>query len=226
MNPSRILFEDAHLLVVDKPAGLLSQGDAGGDASLVDWLRGYLGRPYVGLVHRLDRNTSGAIVVAKRTKAAQRLTRSLQEGALERRYLAVLWGSVAAPARWSHFLVKDPRTNEVRTAKRDVPGAREAVLLVNPLTRGLLPQGDVTVAEFTLETGRSHQIRVQSAAMGHPLLGDRKYGAERPMPLGRPALHSAAVSFPHPMSQEKVEFTAPLPEDMRALLNGAGCSIE
>src|SRR6476620_8069363 len=108
-NP-KIIFEDQHLIVLSKPAGLLSQGEHKGDENLVDWLRAYLGRPYVGLVHRLDRNTSGLMVVAKRTKSAQRLTDSLQKGDLERTYLAWLVGNLKETVQWQHSLVKDPKT--------------------------------------------------------------------------------------------------------------------
>src|SRR4051812_21602955 len=102
----KILFEDPHLLVLDKPAGLLSQGEKTGDENLVDWLRQYLGRPYVGLVHRLDRNTSGVMVIAKRTKSASRLTEALQAGKIDRSYLAWVEGRLERPVRWEHYLWK------------------------------------------------------------------------------------------------------------------------
>src|ERR1700722_17281453 len=102
-----ILFEDQHLIVISKPAGLLSQGEKTGDENLVDWARAYVKRNYVGLVHRLDRNTSGAMVLAKRTKSAQRLTDSLQKGELTRSYLAWVQGEVREKTRWRHFLLKD-----------------------------------------------------------------------------------------------------------------------
>ena len=100
----KIIYEDTHLVVLSKPAGLLSQGEKTGDINLVDWLRDYFGRHYVGLVHRLDRNTSGIMVVAKRTKAAQRLTLALQKGELNRIYRAWLIGTLSQPVRWKHFL--------------------------------------------------------------------------------------------------------------------------
>lgn len=210
----RILFEDTHLLVLDKPAGLLSQGEHTGDANLVDWLRQYLGRPYVGLIHRLDRNTSGILVVAKRTKAAQRLTESLQQGRLERTYLAWIEGALQQPATWRHVLRKDEAKNFVTV----VTGAaaaqgKEAVLSVVPLERGQWQGTIITLARFKLETGRSHQIRAQSAHEGHPLLGDVKYGSKAAN-FGRPALHSHRIRFDHPMSREWLEFEAPLPADM------------
>jgi 23S rRNA pseudouridine1911/1915/1917 synthase len=217
----RILFEDTHLIVLDKPAGLLSQGEHTGDLNLVDWLRQYLGRPYVGLVHRLDRNTSGILVVAKRTKAAQRLTESLQAGRLERTYLAWLEGSLTGSATWKHVLRKDEASNRthVVTGKGAAKG-KEAVLSLQALERGQWQGTPITLARLKLETGRSHQIRAQAAHEGHPLLGDAKYGS-RAASFGRPALHSHFLRFDHPMSREWVEFEAPLPADMAALLKGA-----
>jgi 23S rRNA pseudouridine1911/1915/1917 synthase len=219
-----LLFEDTHLLVLDKPAGLLSQGEATGDENLVDWLRQYLGRPYVGLVHRLDRNTSGIMIVAKRTKAAQRLTDQLQSGRLERVYRAWLEGSLPPQAaspeglQWRHVLEKDEARNITRVSKSGRgPKGKEAVLTVRALQPGHLGDMPLTFAEFKLETGRSHQIRAQAAHEGHPLLGDLKYGSKSRPPFGRPALHSFRLSFEHPMSHEAMTFEAKLPDDMAKL---------
>jgi 23S rRNA pseudouridine1911/1915/1917 synthase len=219
-----ILFEDTHLLVLSKPAGLLSQGERTGDANLVDWLREYLGRPYVGLVHRLDRNTSGAMVVAKRTKSANRLSEALREGKLEREYLAWVEGYVprlGEPLRWEHLLEKDERTNRVRVLTPVRPGkagtGKPAILTARPLQAGAWDGQPVSLLRLKLETGRSHQIRAQSSHEGFPLLGDRKYGAKL-AGFPRVALHSWRIRFPHPMSGETLSFEAPLPEDMRGLL--------
>jgi 23S rRNA pseudouridine1911/1915/1917 synthase len=211
-----ILFEDTHLIVLDKPAGLLSQGERTGDENLVDWLRQYLGRPYVGLVHRLDRNTSGILVVAKRTKSAQRLTDSLQGGRLERTYLAWLEGSIAGPVAWHHFLRKDEARNRTQVFAKPAPGAKEAQLSLKPVGRGQWQGSLLTLVELKLETGRSHQIRAQASFERHPLLGDVKYGS-RLAGFGRPALHSHRIRFDHPMSKEWVELEAPLPADMAAI---------
>ncbi len=218
----RILFEDTHLLVISKPAGLLSQGEKSGEANLVDWCREYFGRNYVGLVHRLDRFTSGLMVVAKRSKAAERLTDALQKGELVRIYHAILEGELKEPAEWRHWLKKDPATNTSAVVRAGTSGAKEATLHVRPLgirkTAGDSPAPSrlLTLAEFRLETGRSHQIRVQASAMGLPLLGDSKYGARfRELGLDRPALHSARMEFPHPMTKEILRFTDELPSDLR-----------
>jgi 23S rRNA pseudouridine1911/1915/1917 synthase len=222
----RILFEDTHLAVIDKPAGLLSQGERTGDRNLVDWLRVHFGRNYVGLVHRLDRNTSGVLVVAKRTKSAQRLTESLQQDRLRRRYLAWLTGTLPAgeSVRWRHHLLKDEARNLVRAVRPGTPGAKSAELMavgrVTARWRGL----ELTLTELVLETGRSHQIRAQAAAERHPLLGDRKYlGTGAPAAAGefpRTALHSWTIEFPHPMGGETMAFSASLPADLRELVPG------
>jgi 23S rRNA pseudouridine1911/1915/1917 synthase len=216
----QILFEDTHLTVLVKPAGLLSQGDISGEPNLVDWLRGHFGRNYVGLIHRLDRNTSGILVVAKRTKSAERLTKALQEGNLTREYRAWLVGELAQTKQtWRHFLLKDEKKNESRVVPAQSFGAKEAVLHLEVLEKEQWKGKAVTLAAIRLETGRSHQIRVQAAASGHPLLGDPKYGdffrESWNTAFGRPALHSFSLSFPHPMSGEWMKFEAPLPDDMR-----------
>lgn len=210
MEP-RIVFEDTHLAVIDKPAGLLTQGDRTGDPSVVDWARGHFGRHYVGLIHRLDRGTSGLLVLAKRSKSANRLTLALQEGRLRRTYLALLEGRLSDAAEWKHYLLKDERTNTVRVVKQSVEGAKIAVLRVTPVEKRLRGETPLTLARFELETGRSHQIRAQSSAEGHPLVGDTKYGSR--MHAARVALHSSELEFPHPMTEEILRFQSPLPDD-------------
>lgn len=215
-----IIFEDVHLIVISKPAGLLSQGEHTGDVNVVDWLRERLGRPYVGLVHRLDRNTSGLMVVAKRTKAAQRLTESLQKDELKRVYRAWIVGHLSEAATWSHQLLKDERTNTVRVVRGTggTGSGKRAILSVRPIQHLMYNNRyPLTLAEFILETGRSHQIRVQSAAEGFPVLGDHKYdgGKTTPMPdFPRTALHSFGLSFPHPMTKEILTFEDTWPADL------------
>ncbi len=214
-----VLFEDPNVIVISKPAGLLSQGEHTGDPNVVDWLRARVGREYVGLVHRLDRNTSGAMVIAKRTKAAQRLTDALTKGALKRTYLAWIKGRLESERRWSHVLAKDERTNTVRVIAGGGGAGKAASLSVKPVRFARWSGLDLTLAEFTLETGRSHQIRVQSAHEGFALLGDRKYGGSAD-PFPRPALHSHRIEFPHPISRETLSFEAPLPADFSRIEGG------
>jgi 23S rRNA pseudouridine1911/1915/1917 synthase len=208
-----ILFEDTHLIVLSKPAGLLSQGEKTGDENLVDLLRAHFGRNYVGLIHRLDRNTSGIMIVAKRTKSAQRLTEDLQKGNVHRSYLAWIEGKLDAPKKWKHFLSKDENTNTVRVVSPGQKHAKEAALNVSPLLSDQNGGDLITLAEFVLETGRSHQIRVQAAHEKHALLGDVKYGGRKDFP--RPLLHSYCLEFTHPMSKERMSLVAPLPEDFK-----------
>lgn len=213
----RIVFEDTHLAVLVKPAGLLSQGESTGDLNLVDYLRGYFGRNYVGLVHRLDRNTSGLMVVAKRSKSADRLTQSLQNGSLVRKYQAWIQGEMKTAARWEHSLLKDEKTNLVRVH----PAGKKSALRAHPVSYSLMQNTPITLIELELETGRSHQIRVQASASGFPLVGDVKYGKDlsaAARDFGRPALHSHWISFPHPMSDEVLTFSEALPADMQSLL--------
>ncbi len=210
-TPFRILFEDQHLIVLSKSPGLLSQGDASGHPSLVDLLRIHFGRNYVGLIHRLDRNTSGLMVIAKRSKSADRLSEQLKSGVLERKYRALLFGSMECgrEQRWEHWLLKNEKTNEVRVVTPRTSGAKLATLFVTPIKTFTHPQSSdlITLAEFKLETGRSHQIRAQASAMKHPLIGDSKYGTAKSMTLfSRPALHSFSLTFLHPMSREPLHF--------------------
>jgi 23S rRNA pseudouridine1911/1915/1917 synthase len=232
MQSPLILFEDTHLVVLSKPAGVLSQGEKTGDENLVDWLRTYFGRHYVGLIHRLDRGTSGAMVVAKRTKSAARLTASLQKGDIGRSYLAWIQGHLPAnkePTKWRHLVLKDEKTNRSRVVRAGSPAAREAKeaeLRVRCVTHAQLDGKPITLAEFVLETGRSHQIRVQASAEGHALVGDLKYGGIETRLIDRPALHSYHIEFPHPMSGEKLAFNAPLPEDFSRISKSSPLDIE
>lgn len=223
-------YEDAHLIVLNKAAGLLSQGEKKGDPNLVDELRRAWGHPFVGLVHRLDRNTSGLMVVAKRSKAALRLTEALQKGELKRQYEAWVQGHLEGTFRWQHWLLKDEAKNRVKVFREAQATAKEAVLSGRSLeTRELRPHAstgadssfgavEISRLELELETGRSHQIRAQAAAERHALVGDLKYGSNQLhsalRTLGRPALHSAHLEFRHPMSDELMTFAEPWPADV------------
>ena len=234
----RVVFEDTHVLVVSKPSGLLSQGEETGDVNLVDWARGHVGRHYVGLIHRLDRNTSGLMVLAKRSKAAARLTEALQKGTLLREYEAWVHGSLQGKQVWTHTLVKDERTNLSRaypvqrgalpqksggwTERKNSPekiSPKEARLCAEALENSHWRGAPITRVRYRLETGRSHQIRAQSAAEGHPLLGDPKYSG-RADGFPRLALHSVFLEFPHPMSQEVLSFEDSLPSELQKLSAG------
>jgi 23S rRNA pseudouridine1911/1915/1917 synthase len=213
-KPYEIVFEDTHLVVLDKAPGVLSQGGDAEGENLVDLLRAHFGRNYVGLVHRLDRNTSGLMVVGKRSKSADRLTQALQKGDLVREYLAFLAGEVTSKVQWRDWLTKNEASNLVRCSSRETPGSKLAVLELTPLSK----HARGSLCRVRLETGRGHQIRAQAAFHNHPLAGDPKYAPKEVAALAkRQALHSAFLKFPHPMTQQLMSFESAWPKDLSHL---------
>lgn len=194
-----VLYEDNHLLCVEKPANLPVQADSSRDRDLLSILRDYIGRKYdkpgkvyLGLVHRLDRPVGGAMVFARTSKAAARLSAQLAGHTVEKRYYAVLQGELSAEARLENLLVSDERTGMTREARPGEAGAKRAVLVSTPL----LVRGGLTLADVRLETGRKHQIRVQHLLAGLPLWGDARYGGGKP---GQQiALWAHRLTFEHP----------------------------
>jgi 23S rRNA pseudouridine1911/1915/1917 synthase len=220
--PLVVRYEDPYLLVVDKPAGVVTHPSAGHAGGTL--VHGLLARAIAGggdptrpgIVHRLDRDTSGLLVVARSERTHRRLQRLLRDRLLERRYLAMVHGA-APPA----LTIDRPvgRDRRVRTRMSvTAPEGREAVTHL----RRLEDLGRFTLLEARLETGRTHQIRVHLEAVGHPVVGDRVYGRrEETLGLGRQFLHAARVAFPHPETGEPVEVESPLPEDLRDALDRA-----
>lgn len=219
-----ILYEDNHLLFVVKPAGLLSQGDITGDANVVDLLKEHRkraeqkpGEAFVGLVHRLDRPVSGLMVLAKTSKAAQRLTAAWHTPQVVKSYRAVVrLGENLQPVEWTTWadtLLKNEQTNTVQVVDSDStnPKAQRAELTL----RTCLNQPPLAEVELRLGTGRGHQIRVQLAHRGLPILGDQKYGsAQRYLDAsGHPriALHAWQLTVPHPTLKKQLQVTAPFP---------------
>jgi 23S rRNA pseudouridine1911/1915/1917 synthase len=167
------------------------------------------------------------MVVAKRSKAAERLSEQLVNGALRRNYQAIVLGTLNEKRRLKHYLIKNEATNEVRAFDRKKDGAKEAALWVHPLKN--FQQGGIslTLVELELETGRSHQIRVQCAVSGFPLVGDQKYGTPAAKNLFyRPALHSSMLSFFHPMSKEPLVYLEEMPTDIRQAFPGPFAETE
>jgi 23S rRNA pseudouridine1911/1915/1917 synthase len=211
-----ILFEDDHLLVVDKPAGLVVHPGAGhaGD-TLVDALRGRIAggdpeRP--GIVHRLDRDTSGLMVVARSDDAYDRLAELIRERAVERRYLALVQGRPRSRSGKIDAPIGRDRGDPTRVSlDSDTP--REAVTHFEVVE--LRPSHALLAVR--LETGRMHQIRVHLAAIDLPVVGDPVYGVAEPE-LGRQFLHAAELAFPHPFTGEDVRLSSPLPPDLQAFL--------
>jgi 23S rRNA pseudouridine1911/1915/1917 synthase len=218
----RILFEDYHCLVVDKPAGLLTQAPPG-IASLEQQVRAYIkekyhkpGNVYLGIPHRLDRPVSGVIVFARNTKAARRLAEQFQKHEVEKVYLALVQGELATESGiWEDWLRKIAAEARTEIANAGDADAKQAILEYHVLQR--LPQA--TLVEIRPRTGRAHQIRVQFASRGHPLLGDVLYGST--MAFGPPAeiprdrfiaLHARSLTFAHPTNGERIMVITGLPE--------------
>ncbi len=216
-----VLFEDNHCLAVNKPAGLLSQGDASGDPSLVDLATSYLrtrykkpGNVYVGLLHRVDRPTSGVVLLAKTSKAAGRLSAQFRTGTISKLYWAIVEGKpLEQEGEWVDLLEKDTRQNRSGVVLEESSSSREARVAFRVLERW----GAFTKLELRPATGRSHQLRVQLARRGLPILGDRKYGAATPLKAldgrFRIALHARQLTFMHPTRLEAISVDAPVRED-------------
>jgi len=219
-----VLYEDNHCLAVAKPARLLTMGDASGDQSLVDLVREYLrakyrkpGNVFVGVVHRLDRPVSGVVVFARTSKGAARLSAQFRDGTVDKVYRAVVTGHLDTDlVEWHDWLLKDERTNRVTRVAEGTPAARHSALSCRRLDR---LQAGRLLLELRPVTGRSHQIRVQLAARGLPILGDSKYGSREPFHAGCIALHAWSLAFNHPTRAERVEVNCPLPETWGSLLD-------
>lgn len=213
--PLPVLYEDNHLLVVNKPAGLATQGALPDEPSAVKLAQQYLkqkyakpGNVFVGVVSRLDEPVSGVLVLARTSKAAARLSEQFRSRTVEKIYWAVVERAPPSPAgKLVDWLIKEERLRRMVVAPSHSPGAAEARLEYRTLKK--LPQG-AALLEVRLETGRKHQIRVQLATIQTPIWGDRKYGGERSLRSGI-CLHARLLRLFHPVRREPLEFVAPLP---------------
>ena len=216
-----VLFEDNHCLAVNKPAGLLSQGDVSGEPSLVDIVTSYLktryqkpGNVYVGLLHRLDRPVSGVVLLAKTSKAAGRLSDQFRQGSITKVYWAIVEGCPRVEeGDWVDWLDKDSRTNRTGLIAEESGSGKEARVKFRVLGR----VDRLSKLELRPSTGRSHQLRVQLATRGLPILGDGKYGATTQLIALdghlRIALHARTLTFSHPTRREAILVEAPVPAD-------------
>lgn len=209
-----VLFEDNHLLVVDKPPGVATMGVSADKPSIVSLARDYLrekyrkpGNVYLGVVSRLDAPVTGVLLIARTSKSAGRLTTAFRDRQVEKTYLALVEGQPEqSAARLEHYVRKDERHRKVHVTTASADGAQRAVLNYAPVAT----LGDHSLLHVNLETGRKHQIRVQLAKIGHPIVGDRKYGASEPFSRGI-ALHSYRLSLTHPVRNTPLAVVAPLP---------------
>jgi 23S rRNA pseudouridine1911/1915/1917 synthase len=228
--PLRIVFEDRELVVLDKPAGMVVHPGAGhSGGTLVNALlhhvrdlSGVGGELRPGIVHRLDRGTSGLMVVAKNDRAHQELARQFADREVEKEYVALVWGVVHAGRRIDAPIGRDPNDRQRMSTK--ARRARDAVTRVT-YSRDL---DGVSLLRVAISTGRTHQIRVHLSAIGHPIVGDSTYGGVRRRTAGhvravqrleRPFLHSARLVFTHPADGRRVEFDSPLPLDLQGVLD-------
>ncbi len=216
MEQSRILFEDNHLLIINKKPGEIVQGDKTGDASLIDILKQYIkekynkpGEVFLGLVHRIDRPVSGAVIFARTSKALTRMTMLVKNRSFRKVYLAI---TDQKPDKEEdtlrHFLKKNESANKSFIVKEGTEGAREAILSYKHIASGKT----LHLLEIDLHTGRHHQIRAQLAASGLTIHGDVKYGARRPNKDGSICLHAYRVQFEHPVAGKPVDIKAGLPD--------------
>ncbi len=216
MDPSalEILYEDNHLLAVSKPARLPTMGTPADENSLLrtakEWVKHRCGKPgnvYLGVVSRLDAPVTGVVLLARTSKAASRLTEQFRSREVEKVYWAIAEGIVQpAEDRLAHWIIPHGRHRRMMLVGPTIAGAKEAILSYRRF--GIIQQD--SLLEVRLETGRKHQIRIQLADRGHPIVGDYKYGARKKFPLGI-ALHARRIAFRHPVRDEQVVIEAPLP---------------
>lgn len=211
-----IVYEDNHLLVVVKPPNMPTQADASGDPDLHGTMKRYIaekydkpGAVYLGLVHRLDRPVGGLVALARTSKAADRLSEQVRAKTLSRQYVAAVHGSAPQRAELCDWLLKDGQTNTVRAVAAGTPGAKDARLALEKAGEA----DGLSLIRVKLFTGRSHQIRVQTAHAGFPIWGDARYGAGRPGE--QIALWGAHLGLVHPTKREEMRFTAMPPRDAR-----------
>ena len=212
-----VLYEDNHIIAINKSAGEIVQGDKTGDVSLCDTMKLYLkkkyakpGNVFVGLPHRLDRPVSGIVVFAKTSKALERLNRMFSEGAVKKIYWALTKGRpTPAEAELTSWIVRNEKMNKSFCYPKEVNGSKRAVLHY----RLAAASQNYNLIEVELKTGRHHQIRCQLSSIGCPIKGDLKYGAQRSNPDGSISLHARYIEFTHPVSKELIQITAPLPNN-------------
>ena len=213
-----VLYEDNHIIAVNKTCNEIVQGDKTGDTPLSETVKAYIkekyhkpGEVFLGVTHRLDRPTSGVVLFARTSKALVRLNEMFKSHEqIKKTYWAIVQGAPKQPeARLENWLIRNEKQNKSYIAKPDAKDAKKAILNYRTLVRG----ENYTLLEVDLETGRHHQIRCQLAAIGCPVKGDLKYGAKRSNPDGGISLHARQIEFIHPVSKQDICITAPVPDE-------------
>lgn len=219
-----VLYEDNHIIAVNKTCNEIVQGDKTGDTPLSELVKAYIkekynkpGEVFLGVTHRLDRPTSGVVLFARTSKALARLNDMFKSHTeIKKTYWAIVANAPAEPeGRLENYLIRNEQQNKSYIARLDKDGhplnkeAKKAVLTYKTIACG----DRYTLLEINLETGRHHQIRCQLAAIGCPIKGDLKYGAKRSNPDGGICLHARRIEFIHPVSKQPVSITAPVPQD-------------
>lgn len=210
------IYEDNHIIIVDKSPGEIVQGDKTGDTPLSEQVKAYLkekyakpGNVFCGVVHRIDRPVGGLVIFAKTSKSLERLNKMLRDGHIKKTYLAIVQGSPAKDSdTLTHYISTVERNNKSYASAKPNATAKKAVLHYEVLARG----DRYSLLKINLMTGRKHQIRVQLSAIGHPIKGDLKYGAKRSNPFGSISLRAQRIQFIHPVSGKQIDVCAPLPD--------------
>ena len=213
----QVLYEDNHIIIINKQIGDIVQGDKTGDKPLSEVVKEYIkdkynkpGKVFLGVAHRLDRPTSGIVIFAKTSKALERLNKMLREKKIDKTYWAIVKNKPAKDKdTLIHFLKKNPKNNKSTAYKKELEGTKKAILHYK-ITKEL---NTYYLLEIDLETGRHHQIRCQLANIGCPIKGDLKYGFGRSNKNGGIHLHARKTEFVHPVSKEFIRIEAPLPKD-------------
>ena len=212
-----VVYEDNHLIIVAKRSGEIVQGDKTGDTPLSEIVKQYIkekyakpGAVFLGVVHRLDRPVAGLVVFARTSKALERLNRMFAEGKVRKTYWAITKNRPSEEsATLTHWLRRNEKQNKSYASESEKPGSKKAMLKYTVIGAST----NYTLLEVQLMTGRHHQIRCQLAAIGCPIKGDLKYGAQRSNPDGSISLLARSIEFEHPVSHEVIRVVAPLPND-------------
>lgn len=206
----KVLFEDNHIIVVEKPVNIPTQADESADMDVSTLIKNYLkekynkpGNVYLGLVHRLDRPVGGVMVFAKTSKAASRLSEEIRTNQFQKTYLAMVHGKTLSYDKLEHELLKDEKTNTSKVVKKGTKGSKTAILEYKLIK--YIKEQDMSLIEVILHTGRHHQIRVQMAATNHPIYGDQRYGIQNEKGV-QIHLWAHTLKLKHPVTKEIVAF--------------------